>query len=219
MDSMNTADDLEQLGFGGTATPRYDLNLAGSAGIPTPDQLVQRSLWDGPQPADFGTPDFSVPTLQNGDMAGAELNFIPAFAPDPTLPDLSTIPRPLAVNMSNRMEVEPVIAQDIPDNAEIERSLFAGTGFSSLSITRDIHQPDPDMPDLQQPQVQAQIMHERPGDLAPGALDVMHASARYEQIRTKKYPAVQMDQQGMNNHRSRAFTLLMKGLDSEESVR
>jgi hypothetical protein len=59
-------------------------------------------------------------------------------------------------------------------------------------------------------------MHERPGDLAPGALDVMHASARYEQIRTKKYPTVQMDQQGMNNRRSREFTLLMKGLDSEE---
>jgi hypothetical protein len=47
----------------------------------------------------------------------------------------------------------------------------------------------------------------------------MHASAQYEQIRAKKYPAVQMDQQGMNNRRSRKFTLLMKGLDSEEQGR
>ncbi|GHO98415.1 hypothetical protein KSF_084630 [Reticulibacter mediterranei] len=216
---MNTPDDLEQLGFGGSAMSRYDLNLAGSSGIPTPDQLVQRSLWDGPQPVDYGTPDFSVPTLQDGDLTGAELNIIPAFTPDPTLPDLSTIPRPFAVNMSNGMEVELVVAQDIPDDSEIDSSLFAGAGFSGLSITRDIRQPDPSMPDLQHPQVQPQIMNERPGDLDPDALDVMHTSAQYEQIRAKKYPAVQMDQQGMNNRRSRKFTLLMKGLDSEEQGR
>ncbi len=216
---MNTPDDLEQLGFGGSAMPRYDLNLAGSAGIPTPDQFVQRSLWDNPSPPDFGVPDFSVPPLQSGDLSGAGLNFIPAFAPDPSMPDLSTIPYPFGVQMSNGMEVEPVIAQDVPDEAEIERSLFAGTGFSGLSIISDIHQADPSMPDLQHLQVQQQVTiaaNERPGDLDPTALDVMHASAQYEQIRAKTYPAVQMDQQGMNNHRSREFTLLMKGLDSEE---
>jgi hypothetical protein len=215
---MNTPDDLEQLGFGGSAMPRYDLNLAGSAGIPTPNQLVQRSLWDGPQPADYGAPDFSVPTLQSADLTEPGLN-VTAFTPDPTLPDLSTIPHPFAVHMSNGMEVEPVIAQDMPDNAEVDSSLFAGTGFSGLSITHDIRQPDPSMPNLQRPEVRPQIMNERPGDLAPGALDVMHASAQYDQIRTKTYPAVQMDQQGMNNRRSREFTLLMKGLDSEEQGR
>jgi hypothetical protein len=158
--------------------------------------------------------------LQDGDLAGAELNVIPAFAPDPTLPDLNAIPRPFAVHMSNEMEeIEPVIARDIPDDAEIDSSLFAGSGFSGLSITRDIRQPDPEMLALQHPQVQPQIMNERPGDLDPDALDMMHASAQYEQIRAKKYPAVQMDQQGMNNRRSRKFTLLMKGLDSEEQGR
>lgn len=92
-------------------------------------------------------------------------------------------------------------------------------GFSGLSIIHDIHQPDPDMLVLQHPQVQPQIMNERPGDLDPDALDVMHDSAQYEQIRAKKYPAVQMDQQGMNNRRNRKFALLMKGLDSEEQAR
>jgi hypothetical protein len=216
---MNTPDDLEQLGFGGSAMLRYDLNLAGSAGVPTPDQLVLRSLWDGPQPVDYGAPDFSIPALQDGDLAGAGLNVIPAFAPDPTLPDLNAVPQPFAVYMSNEMEVEPVIAQDIPSDAEIDSSLFAGAGFSGLSIISDIRQPDPSMPNLQHPQVQPQIMSERPGDLDPDALDVMHNSTQYEQIRAKQYPAVQMDQQGMNNRRSRKFTLLMKGLDSEEQGR
>jgi len=215
---MNAPDDLEQLGFGGSAMPRYDLNLAGSAGIPTPDQLVQRSLWDN-SPPDFGVPDFSVPPLQSGDLGEPSLNFIPAFAPDPGMPDLSTIPHPFGVQMSNGMEVESVIAQDIPDESAIEHSLFDGLGFSGLSIISDIHQTDPSMPDLQHPQIQQQVTiaaNERPGDLDPAALDIMHASAQYKQIRAKTYPAVQMDQQGMNNHRSREFTLLMKGLDSEE---
>lgn len=141
---MGGKDDLDQPGFGG------------SAGVPTPRQLVQPSLWNDLLQPDFKEPDFSKPTLKKGYLAAADVNFVPEFAPDPTQPDLQH-------------------------------------------------------PDLKQQSTMAP--DERPGDLDPMALDVMHASAQYRQIRDKQYPAVQMDQSGMNNHRSRNFTNLMKGLE------
>jgi hypothetical protein len=217
---MNNNDDLDQLGFGGSAMPRYDLNLAGSVGIPTPDQVNQKLLWDL-IPPDYGTPDFSTPRLQDGDLAGADLNLIPPdySTPDPSLPDLRDIPAPFAVDMPDGMQPSPVIALDIPNDEEIARSLYPGLGFSGLSVNRDLREPDPPIPDLQHPDLRPQVSmnpDERPGDLDPSALDVMHASLQYEQVRDKEYPAVQMDQRGMNNHRTRDFTMLMKGLDKEE---
>ncbi len=218
----DNSNNLEQLGFGGSAMPRYDLNLAGSSGVPTPDQLTQKPFWNGPVPPDYGTPDFSTPKLQDGDPADAGLNVIPEFAPDPGLPDLRDIPAPLAVAMPDGMQPSPIIVQDIPDDEEIARSLPPGLGFSGLTINRDLRTPDPSVPDLQHPDLRPQVSmnpDERPGDLDPHALDVMHSSLQYEQVRDKAYPAVQMDQRGMNNHRTRDFTLLMKGLDKEEQER
>jgi hypothetical protein len=219
---MSNNNDLDQLGFGGSAMPRYDLNLAGGAGVPTPDQLVQRSHWNVPLPPDYGLPDFSTPTLKGNDLADAGLNLIPEFEPDPSIPDLRAIPQPFAVDMPDGMQSPPMIAQDIPGDEEIARSLYPGLGFPGLTINRDVREPDPSIPDLQHPDLRPQVSmapDERPGELDPSALDVMHASIQYEQVRDKQYPAVQMDQHGMNNHRSRDFTMLMKGLDNEERER
>jgi hypothetical protein len=212
-------DDLDQLGFGGSAMPRYDLNLAGSSGVPTPEQVSQKPLWDSATLADYGIPDFSTPRLKDGDLAGAGIDFIPAFEPDPSLADLRGTPLPFAIAMPDGMQHDLTIARDIPDDEEIARSLYPGLGFSGLTVNRDLREPDPSIPDLQHPDLRPQVTmnpDERPGDLDPGALDVMHMTLQYEQVRDKTYPAVQMDQYGMNNHRTRDFTLLMKGLDKEE---
>jgi hypothetical protein len=219
---MGNDNSLDQLGCGGSAMQRYDLNLAGSAGAPRPNQVTQQSRWNGPIPPDYKAPDFSTPTLKGGDLKGTGLEVVPEFAPDPGQPDLLDVPPPSSVDMPDGMEAPPEIAQDIPDVAEIERGLSPGPGSPSLTINRDMRERDPSMSDLQHPQLRQQVYmpsNERPGELDPDALDVMHASAQYEQVRDKQYPDVQMDQYGMNNHRSRDFTLLMKGLDEQEQER
>ena len=76
---------------------------------------------------------------------------------------------------------------------------------------------DPLVPDLQNPDLtQAVQMSERPSDLDCSALDVMDGTPGHALVADKDYPAVMMDQAGMNNTRSRRMTLLMDGLHDEE---
>jgi hypothetical protein len=59
-------------------------------------------------------------------------------------------------------------------------------------------------------------MTERPGDLAPSALEQMHQSPAYQQFGTVPYNQVFMDQSGVNSTRRRHYDLLMHGLDTVE---
>lgn len=77
--------------------------------------------------------------------------------------------------------------------------------------------PDPLLPDLQHPDLTPQVqMQDRPADLDPSALQVMHLDLTYQQLDQKTYPEVFMDQSGTNTTRSRHMDLLIRGLDTEE---
>jgi len=75
--------------------------------------------------------------------------------------------------------------------------------------------PDRLLPDLQHPDLTVQ-MQDRPAELDPSALHVMHLDLTYQQLNQKTYPEVFMDQSGTNTTRSRHMDLLMRGLDAEE---
>jgi hypothetical protein len=205
-------DDLSFLG-GSPILPLGDLNLAGSYGFPDPDELFAACLSTQLIQPDYDSPCLDQPQLHGGDPAYSPLSYLDEFASDPLLPDLTAVPRPFAVDL---------LGYDIPDyTASEDLSLEdqPGLGFSNLKLTHNPVSPDPLLPDLQQPDLQPEVVmpaDERPGDLAPDALDVMHQTAQYQRLAGKHYPEVYLDQRGVNDRRSREFTLLMKGLDAEE---
>ncbi|HTK10597.1 MAG TPA: hypothetical protein VL485_25720 [Ktedonobacteraceae bacterium] len=214
-------DDLHLLG-GSLDLPPGDLNLAGSHGIPDPRNLFQ----DRPNTvhqADYGIPDLHMPELSGEDLARAPLTVVAEFAPDPLLPDPLAGPLPFALDLHrDPLHDDELLSASMPAEGDLALQGWPGLGFEQLRVTHDILAPDPLLPDLQQPEIEQQVTmpaEERPGDLAPDALAVMHQSLRYQQIADKDYPEVFMDQRGTNDRRSREFTLLMKGLDAEEQGR
>ncbi|HEY4384745.1 MAG TPA: hypothetical protein VGN34_09760 [Ktedonobacteraceae bacterium] len=214
-------DDLSLLG-GSPDLPPGDLNLAGSHGVPDPGDLFpDRS--NSVHQAAYGRPDLHMPELSSEDLARAPLTVVAEFAPDPLLPDLLAGPLPFALDLHrDPLHGDALLTAGMPAEGEFPLQGWPGLGFEQLQVTRDILAPDPLLPDLQQPEIGQQVTmpaEERPGNLAPDALDIMHQSLRYQQIASKDYPEVFMDQRGTNDRRSREFTLLMKGLDAEEQGR
>jgi hypothetical protein len=213
-------DDLSLLGSS-PDLPLGDLNLAGSNGVPDPRE-VMLARDGGLVQADYGKPDLREPRLSGDDPASVPLTFVTEFAPDPLLPDMTAGPQPFALNMyRDPLQRDELLGSDMPEDGDIALQGWPGLGFEQLQVTRTLQAPDALIPDLQHPEIAPIIMpeNERPGDLAPDALDALHQSPSYQQIADKSYPEVYMDQRGVNNRRSRKFTLLMKGLDAEEQGR
>ncbi len=173
---MQDPTDLDRLGLTPTQ-PFYNLNLAGSLGVPSPQQLSQptppATFTNTP---DYGLPDFSTPPLQDAELATPGLTYIAANLPDPLIPTLSPNELPYAL------------------------SIIHQPSWPTTSV--------PDRPEL----TPATTMQDRPGDLDPSALSVLDASPLVQLIADKRYPAVQMDQQGDNTTMARHLTLLIQGL-------
>jgi hypothetical protein len=136
----------------------------------------------------------------------------PTFTqPDTTLPDLA--PYDLTAPGIDLLSTLPA---DPPDLSEYSHP-YGLDIVQSTSMQHDPAQIDPLLPGLQQPDLTQQThMPERPGDLAPDALDALHLDLTYQQLDNKTYPAVFMDAAGTNTTRSRHMDLLMQGLDQEE---
>ena len=184
--------------------PFQDLNLAGVQGVPTPESLSHLSTLSEINQPTFTTPDTRMPPLAPYDLSGTGIDVQPAFAPDPTLPDLTAYDHPygLAINPPLVQTTDPLIPSEPPNTL---------TTFPKEMLS------SPLLPDLQHPDLTPQVqMQERPGDLDPSALETMHASATYQQLDHKTYPEVFLDQSGINTTRSRHMDLLMRGLDTEE---
>jgi len=211
--------DLSKLG-GAPNLPLGDLNLAGSHGVPDPHEIFHAASPSGLIQPDYGSPDLTIPKLSGDDPANAPLTVFAEFAPDPLMPDLAAIPKPFSVDLQNDPAAsDAMIVAGMPDEEDCSLLTWPGLGFYQLQVLRSIDTSDLLIPDFQQPDLLHQTVmppDERPGDLAPDALDVLHHSLLYQQLAEKHYPEVYADQRGMNNRRSRKMTLLMKGLDAEE---
>ncbi len=193
-------------------TPIPMLNLAGVEGVPPPSQLVRPAPNQVNTP-DFGEPDFSRPELQPYDLTEPGINYAygSEFAPDPVLPDLNEYRHPYGLDVHNQRPADLFT----PD--PLVGDLLDYDQPNGISVLRDPQDPDPLLPDLQQPQlIQDVHMAERPGDLDPSALEQMHQSPAYQEFGTVSYNQVFMDQSGINSTQRRHYDLLMRGLDEEE---
>lgn len=188
--------------------PFYDLDLAGTQGAPSPDQLAHPPSSPQVNHPTFTRPEMQTPPLAPYDLVGPGMDVYTGFSPDPAVPDLDQYPHPygLDIHPANPLAADPSLgAQPLYDRSE------------GPEIKRDLTAPDPPLPDLQHPDLSPQIrMQQRPGDLDPSALQTMHLGAAYQQLDHKTYPVVFMDQSGMNANWSRRMDLLMRGLDAEE---
>ena len=184
------------------------LNLAGVEGVPPPDVVARGMDETAVHGPDFGVPDMAVPSLKSFDLTGPGITSLPEWSADPVNPDLSEYRRPYGLDIQGN----DVLAVD-PQTADLLQYDTA----NGLSINHSPLMADPLVPDLQNPDLtQAVQMSERPSDLDCSALDVMDGTPGHALVADKDYPAVMMDQAGMNNTRSRRMTLLMDGLHDEE---
>ena len=168
--------------------PFYDLNLAGAQGIPAVSKIASAAMPPSTNAPTFTGPDTEVPKLAPYDLIEPGIDLHAALPAASLLPDLTEYTHPHGLD----------ILQD-------------------ASLQREMTQSDPLLPDLQHPDLTQQAhMAERPGDLAADALHAMHMDLTYQQLDTKTYPEVFIDQSGSNTTRSRHMDLLMHGLDEEE---
>ncbi len=208
-DNPQNTIDLSQLGLD-PSQPFHHLNLAGSDGWPPdPSALAQATPLMTPAIApQYGTPDMSTPPLRPYDLQLPAITHFPEFTPDPDMPDLEQYNHPYAVDMPDGEHALPEIARDIPTDAEVQASLYPGLGFPMLTISHDVRDPDPPLPDLQHPQLTPDVQmqpEDRPGELDAHAISSM-------QPNTKHYPTSQMDARGDNSRRARHRALLTDGL-------
>ena len=207
---------LSRLGLD-PSQPLYDLNLAGTQGVPSPQMLAQPERSPEIVLPDFGTQNYDIPPLKPYDLTSPGITYIPETSADPTLPNLDTHAHPYDVDMFGQStDADAQLQHDVPSGAEITSSLYPGLGFSTLDVQHGVTDIDPMLPDLQNPELTQQVerpVDERPGDLDPSALDVLHATPYYQQSFAKDYPESWMDQRGINTTRSRHFSLLHDGLE------
>lgn len=207
---MNNRDmnDINMMGID-PAAPRYnDLNLAGTLGVPTPQEVATPQSSNHLITDDYLTPDNQAVKLQPSDLTEPAIDYYHALQADPAIPDLTACRQPYGLDIQDHsmLTADPQLADalhyNLPDDlAHYENPLDA----------------DVLMPDLQHPELHPQAhMLDRPGDLDADALTAMHQSSTYDAVRQTDYPEVFMDQRGMNSKLRRHFTQLMRGLDAEE---
>ena len=184
-DQNNALNDVQMMGID-PEVPFYDLNLAGSQGVPTPSQLTHSPAPEINAPT-FTQPDTTAPSLAAHDLTEPGIDLHKPFAADPQVPDLADYahPRGLAIQLPLWPDAATQPDSDLPD-------------LQHPDLTQQVH------------------MQDRPGDLDASALSTMHQQANCQQLDDKEYPEVFMDQSGMNSAPSRHMDLLMRGLDEEE---
>lgn len=186
-------------------TPIPELNLAGVEGVPSPAQLVQPGATSIHEP-DFGLPDFVQPQLRPYDLTEPGLTQVqnPLFATDPLLPDLNEYRRPYGLTIHNQ-SADETFKPDLPLDDLLHYDVPQG-----IQVRRDVQDPDPLLPDLQQPQLtQAVHMQQRPADLDANALQQLHMNPAYQALGDVPYEQVFMDQAGMNSSSRRHYDLLL----------
>lgn len=198
-----------------------DLNLAGSQGVPSPQQLSRStSTRSAIIPPSYGRPNLSTPPLERANLAQLGLTLHPSFTPDPLLPTLADYSQPTDLDIISTDNQQQLLTPDVDAaaNAATQAMLADGFGFSALSINHDVAMPDPLVADMQQPTLTPEVtMQERPAEMDPTALADLDDELLAQLLIGKHYPDVQMDQRGYNATLARHMTLLLSGLRDEEA--
>lgn len=213
------------------------LNLAGSDGIPSPAQIARLThpldhasdnLYSIHTP-DFGLPDTTMPDLRPYNLTAPGID---NYGTDPTRPDpiigamLADVECPYDMNMyglddddEDFFDSDTAFDDDDAEElfwpaATLDDLLDFGTP-QDLHVINHLSQADPTLPAMQNLPLDQEVhMPARPGDLAPGALEILHAQAIHDGIGGMPYPEVFMNQTGMNTARRRHMDLLEDGLNN-----
>ncbi len=197
--------DINQMGID-EKRPYFHLNLAGEMGVPSPAQLAAPASMGSVNGPTFDTPNFAIPDMKAYDLTGPGIDHIPEFDPDPQTGDLLKYDQPEGLIQINVVQPDPML----PDLSLYDRP--AGLYFpSSMDV-------DPLVPNLQSPTLTQEIeMPDRPGELADGAINILHDSPSYQQLPAERYEQLFMAQDGNNSHRERHMGMLDLGLEREEA--
>lgn len=156
--------------------------------------------------------------LQSQTLEEPSLTFVPALEPDPSLPDMGASAHlPTLDVYAHATDIDPLLARAVLMPQDVDMALLSSLGFSALDIQSGIAARGALAPAIQHPDLTVPLPSRddgRPGDLDPSALDVLHATASYQQVAPHSYPEVWMDQRGVNSARTRHLTLLDDGLPS-----
>lgn len=212
LSSSDPERDLHLLGIDPEVS-YFDLNLAGSdLPVARPEQLAAmqavRPTSEVHAPT-FSGQNYAVPPLKPFDLSGVGLDAIAPFEPDPQCGDLLRFSQPLGIEIhaatSNPLQADPTLPE-LKDDRQPEDLSAAGVELL-----------DPLHPVLQRPEVSLAVsMQERPAELSPAAMDILHEAPTYEQLPARQYDDLWMAQAGNNTARERHLGMLMLGLDSEE---
>lgn len=205
------ADSINQMGID-PAVPYFDLQLANTFEVMTPDQLAAPARNGLVNLPTYSQPQMEVPDLKMGDLQAPEILQVPELQPDPHLSDLLEFAHPGGLTIiaasSSPLAIDPIdpMAADLDED---DRP-------AGLDIPAPL-MPDPLLPDLQHPTLQQDVeMTGRPGDLSPTALGILHTNSDYTQLPDDSYNALFMQQAGNNQHRERHLGMMYLGLDKEE---
>jgi hypothetical protein len=196
---------------------RYiDLNLAGSMGTPSANEVASPTQDQAVVTNDYIIPDMCQPSLQAYNL-DAGISHFNEFQPDPAHPDLTEycVPGGLTIHNYKDTSGSGLFVPDPPLTDLINYDVPSG-----IDVMHHPLEPDPGVPDLQQPELEPEIRmdpEDRPGELDDEALSVMHALPTYQTVKDKQPETVFMDQSENNSRRTRKFTTMMKGLDAEEA--
>lgn len=195
----------------------FDLNLGGINPLPNPpytdDANAVAPMTSTPSNLPWTCPiQFSDGALQKA-LTDPGIDWKPPFGVDPALPDLTFYVQPkgmapIIAAKSDPMAIDPIapdlMLYDRPDNLALLPPLMV----------------DPNLPDLKYPTLdQDVLMPDRPGELNPAAMNIMHGYSDDKQVPADDYESLWMTQTGNNSRRQRHLGMLDLGLEREESGR
>ncbi len=189
-------------------------NLAGVDGPPDVNDLMTTDNQGAILP-DYGVPDFASlnAPLQDYDLEdGINYSYGSEWSPDPLNVDLTSYNQPRGLDTQQQQYPMDFFKPDPYQNDLIDYDQVQGVDFLRHPLD-----PDPQLPDLQNPQTEPQIrMSTRPGDMNDSALDMMPSDPNYDQVKDVSYDISYMVQPG-STRRSRHMDLLMNGLRDGDS--
>ncbi len=188
-------------------------NLAGVDGMPTPGYMAdqQTGTWKRNVGGDYGMSVGVDCTIKPYDLTEPGINYSIGgeFEPDPMMPDLEDYNKPMGLDIHNPIQTGNLFT---PDPVLADLTQYDVTGGIDI-IARQPTDPDPSVPDLQQPQLTQDVhMQERPGDMDDDAIDIVNADPTHKLDDGASYMQAFLDPDGMNNSRRRKSVLRDSGL-------
>lgn len=189
---------------------------------PAPNLAGVGGGYDFPADGAIHQPDYDQPdwaSLNQGlkgstnDIDNGSITYSPGgeWGADPDLPDLTEYNKPMGLDFHQSSPAD--IFKPDPVTGDLRDDDVPG-GIAIINHPAD---EDPPLPDLQNPQLEPQVRmapEDRPGDLAPGAMDILHDTPDYRATKGVSYDLSYMVQGG-STRRSRKMDMLLHGLDGD----